>query len=92
MAKTKTRRARQRKRARPPLTDDDYAPAIMHAFGFTYLKTGEVAYRDAVLKRLPRLGRARKMWGATQSFGNQLRNTPYALWYLSEALCRKVKE
>ncbi len=29
MAKTITRRPRQRKRARPPLTDDDYAPAII---------------------------------------------------------------
>jgi len=61
----------------------DYAPAILHAYGFAYAMTGDATYRDVLLKRLPRVGRARTMWGSVQSFGNTLRNAPYMFWYVS---------
>ncbi|MFW6158863.1 MAG: glycoside hydrolase family 88 protein [Planctomycetota bacterium] len=69
----------------------DHAAAILQAYAFIYHKTGDEKYRKTVLSRIPRLARARKMWGSTQSLGNKLRNAPYAFWYLSDALCEKVK-
>jgi len=69
----------------------DHAPAILHAYSFVYHKTGDAKYRDTIIQRLPRLGKARKMWGSTQSFGNTLRNAPYTFWYLSDTLRAKVK-
>ena len=69
----------------------DHAPAMLHAYGFVYHKTGDAKYRDTIIKRLPRLGKARKMWGSTQSFGNTLRNAPYTFWYLSDKLRDKAK-
>ncbi len=69
----------------------DHAAAILHAFGFVYAKTGDEKYRAVIIKRLPRLARARKMWGSTQSLGNTLRNAPYSFWYVTRDLYKEVK-
>lgn len=61
----------------------DYAPAILHAYGFAAARTGDQKYRQVILDRLPRVGQPRKMWGSVMDFGNTLRNAPYMLWYVS---------
>jgi hypothetical protein len=68
------------------LARKDFAPAILHAFAFIYRVSGDRKYLEPVLQRMPRVGRARKMWGATMEFGNALRNAPYTFWYLSNKL------
>jgi hypothetical protein len=65
------------------MTRKDYAPAILHAYGFAAARTGQEQYRDVLRQALPRVGHARKMWGSVMEFGNTLRNAPYLFWGLS---------
>ena len=65
----------------------DRAGAILQAIGFAYGQTGDLKYRDHLVKGLLRNARGRntRMIG----FGNQFRSTGYLFWYLTRDLPKK---
>ncbi|HOX04849.1 MAG TPA: DUF6288 domain-containing protein [Planctomycetota bacterium] len=80
------------------LTEDcfqkkDSAESTLHAFAFLGAQLDRADYTELARKRVAKAGEGivKRPWGYGQSFGNELRNTPYVFWYLTKDLPKKLE-
>ena len=80
------------------LTEDcfqkrDFAESTLHAFAFLGAQLDRPEYTAVARKHIQKAGEGivNRSWGYGQSFGNELRNTPYVFWYLAKDLPKKLQ-
>ena len=69
----------------------DYASSTLHAFAFLGAQLDKPEWTKKARDRIGRQGLVGRTWGFGQSFGNQLRNSPYVWWYLTKDLPKKLE-
>jgi exo-rhamnogalacturonan lyase-like protein len=71
----------------------DWSPSTLHAFAFLGAQLDNKGYSARARKQVWTAGSGitKRSWGFAQSFGNQLRNTPYVFWYLTKDLPKKLE-
>jgi len=71
----------------------DWSPSTLHAFAFLGAQMDNEDYSRRARKQIQTAGHGitKRSWGFAQSYGNQLRNTPYVFWYLTKDLPKKMK-
>jgi rhamnogalacturonyl hydrolase YesR len=71
----------------------DWAESTLHAFAFLGAQLDNAEYTARAKKQIQTAakGIVDRPWGYGQSFGNELRNAPYVLWYLTKDLPKKCE-
>ncbi|MDD4889381.1 MAG: DUF6288 domain-containing protein [Phycisphaerae bacterium] len=69
----------------------DYSETTLHAFAFLGAQLDKPEWSKVAFSRIAKTGDIKRDWGYGQSFGNELRSTPYVFWYMTKDLPKKFE-